>query len=246
MRRALALGLAVALAAPVQAQDGPRGFTLERGGRILQPMAQPGEVVAAELAFNRMAQEKGQWTAFAEFATAGAVLFVPEQVNAQQWLKGRENPAQSVKWQPHQVWSSCDGSLAVTKGAWQRPDGSVGYFTTVWQRQEEGDYKWVMDQGDVLAEPLAEPDMVKADIADCSGQRPGGPPPMGSDGKPPRRGKFPVAQMAADGLSGSSVDGSLSWQVVVAPDKGREFRVFLRSGEAMHEALASVVAAPTG
>jgi len=245
IRRALALGVVLVLAAPAHAQDGARGFTLQRG-RELQPIAQPGDVVAAELAFNRMAQEKGQWTAFAEFATDNAVMFVPEPVNAQQWLKGRANPVQSVKWQPYQLWSSCDGSLAVTKGAWQRPDGSVGYFTTVWQRQEKGEYRWVMDQGDVLAEPLAEPDMVKADIADCSGPRPDRPPPTGSDGKPLKRGKFSVAPMAADGLSGRSVDGSLNWQVVVTPGKGREFRVFLRSGEAMHEALASVVAEPTG
>jgi len=138
-----------------------------RFGRDLKPIAQPGEVVATELAFARMAREEGQWSAFAEYAADDAVMFVPEPVNAKEWLKGRANPAKSVEWEPYQVWSSCDGSLAVTKGAWQRPDGSVGYFTTVWERQEKGDYKWVLDMGDTLELPLKEPDMIGAEVADC-------------------------------------------------------------------------------
>lgn len=136
--------------------------------RVLR--ANPSKVIATELAFARAAQEKGQWTAFAEYAADDAVMFVPEPVDAKAWLKQQVNPPRAVTWQPHQVWSSCDGTLAVTKGAWQRPDGSVGYFTTVWERQRDGEYKWVMDQGDVLAEPLEAPEMVGATAADCGNQ----------------------------------------------------------------------------
>jgi hypothetical protein len=173
MKPALALGLVLALAAC--ASDGVRGagggdhFMLERGKErgSFKRGADPGVVVAAELAFARAAKDKGQWTAFAEYAAADAVMFVPEPVNAQQWLKGRKNPAGTVEWQPYQVWSSCDGSLAVTRGPWTRPDGSVGYFTTVWQRQADGGYKWVLDTGETLDQPLAEPDMIAAQVADC-------------------------------------------------------------------------------
>lgn len=154
--------------------------------------ASPGKIVAAELAFARMAREKGQWTAFREFATDDAVMFVPEPVNARDWLAKQKDPAESVRWQPHQVWMSCDGSMAVTKGAWQRPDGSFGYYTTVWERQQDGEYKWVLDQGDVLAEPLAEPDIVQSTVADCRkpdaieilGQGPGDPLAVGGGGSP--------------------------------------------------------------
>ncbi|MBD3730873.1 MAG: hypothetical protein IE933_14330 [Sphingomonadales bacterium] len=139
--------------------------------RDLPPRANPGEVVATELAFARAAQDEGQWTAFADYATKDAVMFVPEPVNAQEWLKKRANPEQAVKWQPHKVWSSCDGSLAVTKGAWQRPDGSVGYFTTVWERQKKGEYRWVLDRGDALQTPLPEPEMIAAEVATCNGKR---------------------------------------------------------------------------
>ncbi len=160
----------LALAACSGGGDRRGGF-----GRDLPPAANPSAVIATELAFARMAQEKGQWTAFAEYAAKDAVMFVPAPVNAKDWLKKQQNPAKAVTWQPYQVWSSCDGTLAVTKGAWQRPDGTAGYFTTVWQRQQKGgDYKWVLDQGDTLATPLDAPEFVQAKVADCARGRSGG------------------------------------------------------------------------
>ena len=243
----LALGAAALAAAACAGVAFAQGdFTLEREARGLniRPLANPGEVVATELAFARLAKDKGQWTAFAQYAARDAVMFAPGPVRAQQWLKGRANPAQAVAWEPYQVWSSCDGSIAVTKGPWTQPDGSVGYFTTVWQRQEKGEYRWVLDQGDSLAKALEEPELVQADIADCPARGRGGPPPVGKDGKPLKRGKLPVAPVAADGLSGTSVDGSLSWRAAVAADRSRELHVLLRKGEDMKEVLTSLVAAP--
>ena len=197
--------------------------------------ADPAAVVAAELAFARAAQEDGQWTAFAEYAAKEAVLFVPQPVNAQDWLKGRANPPQAVRWQPHQVWSSCDGSLAVTKGAWQRPDGSVGYFTTVWQRLEKkkAEYRWVLDQGDALAEPLAAAEMIEAKVADC-------PSPMRravAATQPP--------QCTAQGCSGGgrSDDGTLDYRYTTEPNGARTLRVTLLAGESMAQVLLSEVAA---
>jgi len=191
--------------------------------------ADPAAVVAVELAFARAAQEDGQWTAFADYAADGAVLFVPQPVDAQDWLKGRANPPQAVRWQPHQVWSSCDGSLAVTKGAWQRPDGSVGYFTTVWQRQgkKKVEYRWVMDQGDVLAEPLPAPEMIQATTADCTGVTVSPVPPAGAP-------------------QGNSDDETLWWSVVVNPDFSRTLTVDLWQNGKLNEVLRSDVAAPSG
>jgi hypothetical protein len=195
--------------------------------------ADPSRVVAAELAFARAAQEKGQWTAFAEFATDDAVMFVPEAVTAQAWLKGRANPPQAVRWQPYQVWSSCDGSLAVTKGAWQRPDGSVGYFTTVWERQGKGEYRWVLDQGDVLEQPLATSEMIEARTAEC-------PNPMQYDAvivDPPRCGP--------QGCSGSgrSGDDTLEFRYDTRPNGARSLRVSMLTGGKMEQVLLSEVAA---
>src|SRR6185436_2033886 len=110
------------------------------------------------------------------------VMFVPQMVFAQGWLKDRANPPVAVAWQPTEVWSSCDGSLVVSHGAWQRPN-SVGYFTTIWQRQDDGKYKWVFDHGDALKDAVAVPDLIPAHVADCADKR--GPVPA----KKAKRGK---------------------------------------------------------
>lgn len=214
------------------------GLARERDEARLR--ANPSAVIAAELAFAREAQEKGQWTAFAKFADDDAVMFVPQAVSAKTWLKGRANPAQPVRWQPHQVWSSCDGTLAVTKGAWQRADGSVGYFTTVWERQRKGDFKWLLDQGDDLAQPLAEPEMIGGSVAECPAGR----------GNFQRRGTVERASVTAPACEagqcsggGTSGDGTLVYTYSVAPSGAREFTVQLRQQGEMKEVLRSQVAA---
>ena len=162
MRRALGLSI-ISAAALAACTAGPG----TRGWRDLRPTANPSAVIAAELAFAREAQEEGQWTAFREFAADDAVMFVPQPVAAQDWLRRQADPPQAVRWQPHQVWSSCDGSLAVARGAWQRPDGTFGQFTTVWQREDNREYKWIVDVGGTLDEPLEAPAMIAAEVAEC-------------------------------------------------------------------------------
>jgi hypothetical protein len=229
MKRLLPLAVLALLAACASGPAGPRYQGIQ-----FKPRANPSAVIAAELAFAQLAQDKGQWTAFAETAAANALIFVPEPVVAQGWLKGRANPAQSVRWQPHQVWSSCDGSVAVTRGAWQRPNGTQGYFTTVWQRQKDGAYKWVFDQGDVLYPPLAEPEMIAASVADCTSKQ----------AIAVVKGAW-IDSLPASGGGGSD-DGSLAYEWSVAPDLSRQFSVsMLKDGETV-EVLSVRVAAPQG
>jgi hypothetical protein len=227
------------------ASDGPsaRGGRLDLGGPgdRLEFRANPSAVIAAELAFARLAQERGQWTAFLETSTDDAVMFVPQAVGAHEWLRGRANPAQAVTWQPHQVWSSCDGTLAVTKGAWQRPDGTVGYFTTVWSRERDGDYKWVLDQGDGLEQPLAAPELIDGKVAECV--RPDAPADR------PERYRYRPALIrpaACEGSNcqggGTSADGTLGYDYQVTA-QGRQLTVQLRENGAMSEVMRSEVSA---
>jgi hypothetical protein len=201
----LAFGLAACAAGQGGGQqEGPR----------LRPVADPSAVIAAEIAFSRMAQEKGQWTAFRETAAKGAEMFVPDRVLAQDWLKGRADPPIPVRWQPTEVWSSCDGSYAVTRGAWQRP-GSVGSFVTVWQRQNDRGYKWVLDMSLADEAAVASSDTVTAQVADCQrGKREG-----------PQSQPVPL-QDATGGRSGKSDDGTLGWSA--RSDKGaRSFTLWI-------------------
>jgi hypothetical protein len=248
VRPALVATVAVSLFAGLSAahaQGGQQGFALERRDSDREEdfrRADLARVVATELAFARAAQEEGQWTAFAEYAAEDAVMFVPQTVKAQEWLRKRANPAASVRWQPHQVWSSCDGSLAVTRGAWQRPDGGVGYFTTVWARQkkDKDGYRWVLDQGDELAEPLVAPEMIDGKVADC-------PAPDSARITEAELTELDAAALGAGATvagSGWSADGTLAYRYVVQPSGARAFVVlFAKDGE-VQEVVRSEVAAP--
>lgn len=137
-----------ALAAePVAAQE------RERRERPDRPMpgrqrADPGKVAATDFAFARAARDDGQWSAFREYAASGAQLHDGSgPIDASTFLTGRADPARAIRWSPNEVWSSCDGSMAVSFGRSLDPDGIVGSYVTVWQRQRNGDYRWVYNTG---------------------------------------------------------------------------------------------------
>lgn len=182
--------------------------------RTRRSYSNPSALIAAEIAFAQLAKEKGQWTAFHETAAEGAVMFVPQPVDAREWTKKRPDPVLSVRWQPHAVWMSCDGSMGVTHGAAQWPDGRSGRFTTVWQRQEKGGYRWVMDEGDMLTAPIPAPDMIEARVASC-------------EALPPAAPITPVSGLAREGRSR---DGSLTWTARVDPRCGRIVSIRLNRG----------------
>lgn len=176
----------------------------------------PSSVIAAEIAFNRMAQDKGQWTAFRATAADDAVLFVPQRVLAKDWLKKQADPPASVKWSPSTVYVACDGNLAASTGSWTRPDGSVGYFTTIWRRDKKGAWRWILDHGDRLDAPRAVPDYLSGKVATCKpGARPDGPPP----GSKPGKNDMPLPP-----------DESLLWSADVATDGSRVVTVRMWNG----------------
>ncbi len=206
---AIAALLLAGCSAP-QGQYGP-------GGRFALPLkADPSQLVATEIAFARAAQENGQWTAFANYAAANAVMFVPQGVAAPAWLRGQANPTQAVRWQVHEVWSSCDGSLAVTRSAAQWPDGAPGRFVTVWERQRNDRYRWVAHQGERLAQPLAAPELIATSVAAC-------------DPVPAAQATMP-ASAAPNRPQGSSTDGTLHWSIQVDPSCRRTTTISLWRG----------------
>lgn len=136
---------------------------------ILQAAA-PQSAIDAERAFNAAAQAKGQWTAFREFAASDAVMFVPQPVKAQDWLKDRKDPAKAVEWWPTESWVSCSGTVAVNTGGWKLPDGTVGFFSTVWRKEADGSWKWIVDGGDALKVARERPAKPRVVQASCGGK----------------------------------------------------------------------------
>lgn len=190
--------------------------------------ADPAEIAAAERAFAAAAAAEGQWTAFRRYAAPEAVMFVPQPVNAQDFLRDRADPPASVAWGPGAVWTSCDGDLGVSTGPWHRPDGSTGYFSTVWSRQPDGGWRWLLDHGDALSEPRAETAEPAMRVAACTDSPPAMPP------------------MAIDDASGggASADGTLRWRWTVTGTGARTVRVELWDGERFETVLEDRVAAP--
>ena len=191
--------------------------------------ANPSAFVAAEIGFARLAQDKGQWTAFRETAHPDAVMFVPQRVKARDWLTSQKDPVEAVKWQPHAVYVSCDGNIGVTTGAWQKAREN-GYFTTVWQRDPmKGKLSWVLDHGDALGAPREAPEFIESKQAVC-GSRPAVPIEAGGEGD--------------DMAVGLSADQTLSWTSTVRADKSRRVTVRLWDGKDMAIVIDDQVAAP--
>ena len=192
--------------------------------------ANPSAFIAAEIAFSRLAQEKGQWTAFRETSGPEAVLFVPQRVKARDWLKSQKDPAEAMKWQPHAVYTSCDGNVGVTTGAWQKGSEN-GYFTSVWLRDpKKGKLAWTLDHGDTLAAPREAPDFIASKQAVC-GSRPAVQIEAGGEGD--------------DMAVGLSPDQTLSWTSTVRADKSRRVTIRIWDGKEMATVIDDQVAAST-
>lgn len=233
MRFCSAVGAALILASCATAS-----FARERDRHPFgKPDANPSAIVAAEIAFARLAREEGQWTAFRETAAEDAVLATPELVDALEWLKNRADPPQPVEWQPHKIYISCDGSMGAAIGAWQDAKGKTGYFTTIWEQQDFGkrrrrgqdiEYKWVFDHGAPVDEPIAEPDFIETRVASCKGK-------VGA-AIPPARG--------ANIRSKQSQDRTFLWVAEGAADKSYSLSVTLWNGEAFEAVIEDQVDAP--
>ncbi|MFA9200757.1 MAG: hypothetical protein ACEQR8_06155 [Cypionkella sp.] len=219
------LALAGCAAGPAEPRD-PRARTLVVRG-------EPSTVIAAELAFAREAREKGTWAAFRQWATADAIWPDPGWKNVQLSLKGVPDPARAVVWAPDMVWVSCDGSYALSTGPATWPDGSKNRFATIWQRQDNGDYRWVLDQGFDLEEGYAPREMIAGRAAEC-------PPGTRAFREQPR----PRARRGEAWHGGRSDDGTLAWTTALAADCRRTHVVSVREDGATKEVFRRTSSVP--
>jgi hypothetical protein len=183
--------------------------------------------VDAERAFAADAQKIGQWSAFRKWAAEDAVMFAPQPVRAQAYLKDRKDPAKALDWWPTASYVSCDGSLAVNTGGWKAPGGAVGYFSTVWQRQKDGGWKWLVDGGDDLK--VGRPHVLSLRQASCKGKVLKVEPALSVDSA----GKL-------DG--GRSDDGTLVWEWSFnSTGDVRVFGAYLWNGKAFVDVIDDMI-----
>ena len=207
---------------------------------LLLAAAPVATAVDAEKAFSADAQKIGMWTAFRKYADRDAVMFTPQAVWVQQFLKDRKDPPKSINWRPAHSFVSCDGRTAVNTGPWFTPDGKRGgFFTTVWQRTQ-GKWHWVYDGGGPLDDSVKTPPMKpQAHRATCAGKAPGAPiiPP------PPLTSKQ-ARTTPNDNGRGQSADKTLGWDWRVDKNGGRKFRVYQWNGARYAQVLFNDVPAP--
>lgn len=117
------------------------------------------EIIDAEHAFCKAAQEKGIAEAFYLFADSSAVVKTqndsiihgPADIRAA-YAKSQYSGA-TMTWEPDYVDVSNDGTLGWTYGhfEWIATDSSgreekfTGLFHTVWKKQKDGSWKYVWD-----------------------------------------------------------------------------------------------------
>lgn len=228
MRAAVGFALVVALAATAasgQPEPGERGPDRPRPTRF--SYADPSAVIAADSALSRIAREKGEARALRDRAAEGAVVFVPGPVDALTWLKRSAAPSASARWQPRNVWMSCDGAFAVTRGAWTR-GAEGGEYVAVWQRQKKGDWKWLLREEAPPGDIGEAPEMIAGQVAECFGL--------------PRR--RPLEEVLPDATNSSSRDHSLRWSVQVDASCGRIISVQAWDGKALVSVFEARHAAP--
>lgn len=118
------------------------------------------EILSIELAFAKMASEKGVPAAFQHFAAENAVLLRGEnliqgkaaiEANYEKDKALWENA--TLSWSPDFIDVSASGDMAYTYGRYTFSTSdssgtneiSGGIFHTVWKRQEDGNWKFVWD-----------------------------------------------------------------------------------------------------
>jgi hypothetical protein len=191
---------------------------------LLLASAAPMSAVEAERAFAADAQSLGQWSAFRKWADPTAVMWTPQAVWAQDFLKDRKEPATAVRWWPSHSWQACDGRTAVNVGPWQLPKAH-GRFITLWMRQPSGAWRWSADGQLTAPARLTIPSKPVVRRAACGNSRLRMRLVSADYARPANR-------TAAPGDSGyaRSADGTLLFNWTVAADGVRRTRVQLWTG----------------
>lgn len=239
-RATIAATSALALVATLAACTNPRQQQIARQARAAAEFLErqgsigdPGRVAAADFAFAKMAREEGTWTAFRAYADGDAVMDAPGgYAPVSEVLADLADPPEPIRWAPTNVWSSCDGTLAVSLGRFIRPNGLVGDYVTVWELQGDNSYKYIYDTGTPDdPQPVPEPDeelpedaivvegmtSIEGRIADCqsdAGQM-----------------ALPLAVTGQATRASTSRDSTLTWQSSLNADGSRQMRAYyLRDG----------------
>lgn len=119
-------------------------------------VANPQELIEADIAFSDFSVKNGYQKAFIEFADDSAVLLKKNRmpiIGKQNLIKSYEGTSDSgmvLVWKPEKAVVSSAGDLGYTYGLWTfvaEGDTSKGKYLTVWKCDSSGHWKYVADAG---------------------------------------------------------------------------------------------------
>lgn len=135
-----------------------------------KPKPEPGSpvtidsLVAADIAFSDMSQEKGMKNAFIEYLDNEGILLRPNHLpvkgaDAIDFLSQVNDTAYTLKWIPEGAQISTGGDLGFTYGIYTLEAQDTvfkGTYVNIWKKQPGGKWKFVMNSSNQGIEPEDE------------------------------------------------------------------------------------------
>ncbi len=115
------------------------------------------EMVAAEISFSKLSQEKGNRNALLQFLDSNGVLLRPNTYplvggNAINFISQANDSSYIMHWQPKGAALAESGELGYTYGVYtvslKNKDTLIhGTYVNIWKKQPDGNWKLVLDSG---------------------------------------------------------------------------------------------------
>jgi ketosteroid isomerase-like protein len=111
------------------------------------------KLIDSELSFDSFAKKKGTNAAFLEFLADDGLVFRPDAKNGKEFFRKQEKSNDSLSWQPKFAELSSNALIGFTTGDWQyskeksESPSSFGQYVSIWQRQQNGEYRVILDIG---------------------------------------------------------------------------------------------------
>ena len=128
-----------------------------------KPVANPHELLDADIAFSDFSVKYGIQKAFIEFAHDSVVILRDKSmpiVGKQSLIssyQGKSDHGVELTWKPAKAMIAKSGELGYTYGFWMfvsQNDTTHGTYLTIWKKDDGGKWKYIADTGN---EGLAKP-----------------------------------------------------------------------------------------
>lgn len=162
MKRFAAAFALIPLAACVSSAPPPEPI-VERGGKPYQFTADPGALVAVDMAMHRAVREGGFAKAAKDFAAKDAQILYDRRYPIADYTDASPVFTRST---PVFASMSCDGRMGAVLTSSYDANGAVWQTLTIWARTPKG-WRWVMQKSVAIVGPIVVPDVVTTKTATC-------------------------------------------------------------------------------